>query len=211
MIIDTPHRTTNRVTRLKNAGVKTIIRYYNHQNSNVLPNKCLTLQEAQAIVGAGMTIAVTFQQRQNQIADFNKIKGKRAGERAFALASGTIGQPKGSVIYFSVDRDFVSAANLNAVVKFFEGVRDGLAAAAGGGASYQVGAYGSGKVLERLRGEGLAVFFWLAQSTGWSGFQSFKNSGRWHLLQGPIDTVETIECDPNDANPQRPDFGAFTI
>lgn len=209
MIIDTPHRTTARVTRLKNVGVKTVIRYYNHQNSTVLPDKCLTLQEAQAIVNAGMTIAVTFQQRQNQIADFNKAKGRLAGERAFALASGTIGQPPGSVIYFSVDRDFIAAAQLIAVVRFFEGVREAFASA--GGPGYQVGAYGSGKVLERLRAEGLAQFFWLAQSTGWSGFQAFKNSGRWHLLQGPVTSVEGIGCDKNDFNPQQPDFGAFRL
>lgn len=206
MIIDTPHKTTSKVTNLKNAGVKTIIRYYNHQNSNALPNKCLTASEAQAIHGAGMTIAVTFQQRQNQIADFNKTKGKAAGERALDLASNTINQPNNSVIYFSVDRDFVSAAELNAVDKFFEGVNGAFSAA---GASYQVGAYGSGKVLDRLRTAGLAKFFWLAQATGWSGFQAFKNSGRWHLLQGPVTTVQTIPCDTNQSNPAKPNFGAF--
>jgi hypothetical protein len=72
-----------------------------------------------------------------------------------------------------------------------------------------IGAYGSGKVLDRLRTAGLAKFFWLAQSTGWSGFQAFKNSGRWHLLQGPETTVQTIDCDTNQSNPAKPDFGAF--
>jgi hypothetical protein len=100
MIIDTPHRTTAKVTNLKNAGVKTIIRYYNHQNSSALPNKCLTAGEAQAIHGAGMTIAVTFQQRQNQSADFNKTKGRAAGGRALDLAINTINQPEDSAIYF---------------------------------------------------------------------------------------------------------------
>lgn len=206
MILDTPHRTTSKVTQLKNAGVKTIIRYYNHQNSSVLPNKGLTAAEAQAIHGAGMTIAVTFQQRQNQIADFNKTKGTAAGVRALDLATNTINQPSTSVIYFSVDRDFISAADLGKVDKFFEGVNDAFTTA---GANYGIGAYGSGKVLDRLRTAGLAKFFWLAQSTGWSGFQTFKNSGRWHLLQGPVTTVQTIDCDTNQSNPARPNFGAF--
>jgi hypothetical protein len=206
MIIDTPHRTTAKVTNLKNAGVKTIIRYYNHQNSSALPNKCLTAGEAQAIHGAGMTIAVTFQQRQNQSADFNKTKGRAAGGRALDLAINTINQPEDSAIYFSVDRDFISVADLNKVDKFFEGVNETFADA---GASHVIGAYGSGKVLDRLRTAGLAKFFWLAQSTGWSGFQAFKNSGRWHLLQGPETTVQTIDCDTNQSNPAKPDFGAF--
>jgi len=153
-----------------------------------------------------MTIAVTFQQRQNQSADFNKTKGRAAGGRALDLAINTINQPEDSAIYFSVDRDFISVADLNKVDKFFEGVNETFADA---GASHVIGAYGSGKVLDRLRTAGLAKFFWLAQSTGWSGFQAFKNSGRWHLLQGPETTVQTIDCDTNQSNPAKPDFGAF--
>jgi hypothetical protein len=211
MIIDTPHSTKSKITKLKNAGVKTIIRYYNHKNSTSLPDKRLSIEEAQAIVNAGLRLAVTFQQRQNQIADFTKEKGKLAGERAFTYASGTIGQPKDSTIYFSVDRDFIKKAELAAIVRFFEGVREAFAAAAGNGPSYKVGAYGSGKVLDHLRQKGLAEFFWLAQSTGWSGFRDFKESKRWHLLQGPVTSIQGLPCDKNDSNPDRPDFGSFTL
>jgi hypothetical protein len=211
MIIDTPWNTTNKLQQLSRAGVTTVIRYYNHSNSNHLPEKCLTIQEAQAIDGVGMRLAVTFQQRQNSIEDFTHEAGAKAGKGAFDYASGTIGQPKDSTIYFSVDHDFISSSELAAIVSFFEGVRDAFAAAAARGPCYSVGVYGSGTVLEHLHVKGLATFFWLAQSRGWSGYQAFKNSGNWHLLQGPEGKIDGFDIDPNDFNPNKPDFGLFTL
>lgn len=81
-IIDTPWNTTSRLSCLKAQDVKTIIRYYNFSNSQNLPEKYLTLAEAQAICAQGMNIAVVFQQRQNRAEDFSELKGYEAGRRA---------------------------------------------------------------------------------------------------------------------------------
>ena len=81
-IIDTPWNTTSRLSCLKAQDVKTVIRYYNFSNSQNLPEKCLTLAEAQAICAQGMNIAVVFQQRQNRAEDFSELKGYETGRRA---------------------------------------------------------------------------------------------------------------------------------
>lgn len=211
MIIDTPWNTTSALPQLSAAGVTAVVRYYNHSNSTTLPQKCLSAAEAQAIDAAGMRLAVTFQQRQNSVADFTQQAGQQAGAKAFDYASNTIGQPLNSTIYFSVDCDLFRASELAAVDSFFQGVSAAFAAAAGGGPCYAVGVYGSGTVLDHLRNNGLAAFFWLAQSHGWSGYQAFKNSGHWHLLQGPPTLIAGLDVDTNDDNPAQPDFGGFTL
>ncbi|MGI9416034.1 MAG: glycoside hydrolase domain-containing protein [Hyphomicrobiales bacterium] len=211
IIMDTPWSCARKARELKAAGVDVIIRYYNHRNSKQLPEKRLSRSEAEAITAAGMRLGVVFQQRQNKLRDFTFDKGRAAGERAFALAAQDILQPFGSAIYFGVDWDFFRTSELKQVAGFFEGVRAAFQTASAGGQSYRVGAYGSGTVLSHLGSKGLAELFWLSQSTGWSGYKAFRKSDRWHLLQGPVTSIEGIDCDTNRANPEHPDYGAFDL
>ena len=211
IVMDTPWSCASKARELKAAGVDAIIRYYNHRNSRQLPEKRLSRSEAEAIAAAGIRLAVVFQQRQNKLRDFTFDKGRAAGKRAFELAAGDILQPFGSAIYFGVDWDFFRNSELKRVAEFFDGVRAGLQAESAGGPSYRVGAYGSGTVLTHLGSKGLAELFWLAQSTGWSGYKAFKKSSRWHLLQGPVTSIEGIPCDTNQVNPDHPDYGAFDL
>src|SRR5262245_23743298 len=102
-IIDTPFNTTSKIACLASQGVRTVIRYYNFSNSLNFPEKCLQLAEAQALSAHGLQIAVVFQQRQNQAADFTELKGVSTGRRAYRHAQDSIGQPTGSAIYFAVD------------------------------------------------------------------------------------------------------------
>ena len=73
-VIDTPFNTTSTISCLVSRGVGTVIRYYNFSNSLSFPEKCLQLPEAQALGSKGVRIAVVFQQRQNQLADFSELK-----------------------------------------------------------------------------------------------------------------------------------------
>ena len=41
-IIDVPSNVAEHAGRMAEAGVKTVIRYYNHHNSVKLPSKCLS-------------------------------------------------------------------------------------------------------------------------------------------------------------------------
>jgi hypothetical protein len=48
---------------------------------------------------------------------------------------------------------------------------------------YKIGAYGSGAVCELLLGRKLIDYCWLAQSTGWPGYDRFLRSRRWVMVQ----------------------------
>ena len=206
--IDTPWDTTPFLRSLKEAGVTTIIRYYNHKSSASLPEKCLTLAEAREVPTFGMDIAVTFQQRQNRVGDFSANAGRSAARRALELAQGEIGQPQGSAIFFSVDFDAFRQSELAAVREYFRAVNRVIEDA---GHPYKIGVYGSGKVLDLLRNEGLAERFWISLSRGWSGYDEFIATGAWHIKQVEESRIGRLPVDLNEINSAHADIGAFTI
>ena len=211
-IIDTPFNTKSKISCLVSQGVGTVIRYYNFSNSLSFPEKCLQLPEAQALGAQGLRTAVVFQQRQNQVADFSETKGAAAGRRAYRHAHDNIGQPAGSAIYFSVDFDATKAQITNNVVPFFEGIKRAFEEESNDAPEYGVGAYGSGLVCSTLAKKKLIDFRWLAMSRGFSGTREALEAGEFHLAQrAPAGTLCGLGVDFNDANPARPDFGAFTL
>jgi len=211
-IIDTPYNTTSKISGLLSNGVKTVIRYYNFSNSQALPEKRLELAEAQALAGHGIQIAVVFQQRQSQVADFSEPKGRSAGRQAYRYAQDSINQPAGSGIYFGVDFDASSGEIASSIAPYFEGVRRAFLEESGGTPEYKVGAYGSGLVCGSLAGSGLISLTWLAMSRGFQGTREALAAGEYHLAQrAPATTLCGIGVDFNDPNPERPDFGAFML
>jgi hypothetical protein len=211
-IIDTPFNTVSSLACLSSKGVSTVIRYYNFSNSRTFPEKALQLAEAQAIGAHGMQIAVVFQQRQNQVADFSELKGLAAGHRAYRYAQDNIGQPPGSAIYFSVDFDATSAEIQHNIFPYFGAIKRAFAEESAGPPDYFIGAYGSGSVCTTLTEKGLIEFIWLAMSRGFRGTREALDAGRFHLAQrAPADSLCGLDVDFNDPNPERPNFGAFTI
>jgi len=211
-IIDTPANTTPKLPCLKSKGVTTVIRYYNFSNSPQLPHKRLEVPEAQALAASGMQIAVVFQQGQNSAPAFSDAKGFAAGVAAFGQARNKIGQPAGSGIYFSVDFDASTTEINQRVVPFFQGVRRAFDQESGGGPSYRVGVYGSGLVSSILTSRGLIELTWLAMSRGFRGTKEALQAGEFHLAQVPPEKLLCgLDVDFNEANPARPDFGAFTL
>ncbi len=65
-----------------------------------------------------------------------------------------------------------------AIVRYFEQVNAVVRPE-----GYRIGAYGSGAVCELLLGKKLVDYCWLAQSTGWPGFDHFFHSKRWSMVQ----------------------------
>src|SRR6266566_799990 len=211
-IIDTPFNTESSITCLLSKGVRTVIRYYNFSNSRTLPEKAMELAEAQALAAHGMQIAVIFQQRQNQVADFSELKGVAAGRRAYRYAHDNIGQSADSAIYFGVDFDASGNEFENNVAPYFGGVKRAFAEESGGNPEYRIGAYGSGSVCTTLAEKGLIEFTWLAMSRGFRGTREALSAGQFHLAQrAPAETLCGLGVDFNDSNPDRPNFGAFTI
>src|SRR5262245_5567258 len=135
-IIDTPFSTTSRLSCLKQQGVRTVIRYYNFENSRVFRDKKLELPEAEALAANGFEIAVVFQQRQDRASDFSDLNGFAAGREAFRHAAHSIGQPAGSGIYFSVDFDASNSEIRNNIIPYFQGVRRAFQQESGGNSQY---------------------------------------------------------------------------
>ena len=211
-IIDTPFNTKSKITCLLSQGVRTVIRYYNFSNSQLFHEKRLELAEAQMLASNGMQIAVVFQQRHNQAADFSELKGLAAGRRAYRHAHDNIGQPDDSGIYFSVDFDASRNEINNNIVPYFKGIETAFADESGGQPEYRIGAYGSGLVCTTLIKKGLIGLSWLAMSRDFQGTQEALNAGEFHLVQrAPAARLCGLGVDFNDPNPDRPDFGAFTI
>ena len=211
-IIDTPFNTESKASCLVANGVKTVIRYYNFSNSSTFKSKRLELAEAQVLSAHGLKMAVTFQQRQNQVGDFSDAKGEAAGRRAYRYAQDHIGQPAGSGIYFSVDFDASKTELANHIEPYFNGVKRGFDAESGGNPEYRIGAYGSGLVCSVLTGKGLIELTWLAMSRGFRGTKDALNNGEYHLAQNaPEAHLCGLGVDFNDTNPAKPDFGEFSI
>lgn len=205
-ILDTTENTSPHIEDLRQVGCETVIRYYSNSSW-----KRVTRKEALALANGGLRLAVVYQNRQNQVADFSSSAGEAAGRAAHDHASGEIQQPTGSAIYFAVDFDATSSDITGAVIPFFEGVKRGLAAAGSGTAGYRVGVYGSGRTCKMVSEAGLADFTWLAQSRGWAGYRDWLDSAKWNLLQGDETTIVGLSCDPDEANPSRPEFGSFIV
>ncbi|MDH4411778.1 MAG: TIGR02594 family protein [Rhizobium sp.] len=205
-IIDTPYSVKARAHQLAALGIRCIIRYYNRQNSQAFPDKRLTRPEAEAIVEAGMSIAVVFQQNHRLITDFTGDWAEKDAEAALKCA-GDVGQPTGSTIYVAVDHDFVATADLTVIAGYFESV--GATVRSRG---YKIGVYGSGRVAGDLKSRGLVDHVWLACPLGWSGSRAYLKDGDWNLYQDAIGLkIDGLDCDSNITPPGLPDFGQFTL
>lgn len=171
-------------------GATTILRYYDWAEGPTrekfdfywragptLPGKTLTQKERDLIFSKGFSLGIVFQHRSDLRKTF--LDTKRAGfdaRRALELA-GELGQPKDSVIFFSVDFD-AREKNIEHVKRYFETVGEMV-----GAANYRVGVYGDGYVCAELKRAGLASYCWLSMSTGFSGSRAYHASGRWDVKQ----------------------------
>ncbi len=83
---------------------------------------------------------------------------------------------------------------------------------------YKIGAYGSGAVCELLLNKGLVDYCWLAQSTGWPGYDHFYKSRRWSMVQQnsticsnmKFRGVEKVRFDFNKVSTLKNDIGQWS-
>lgn len=207
-IIDVPRDVGPFAEQLAAAGVKSVIRYYNHRNGPNLPTKCLTRRELDALHGAGLSVAVVFQQRGGaggNLGDLTAATGRRDAARALQLAA-AMGQPTGSAIYFAVDHDYFRSAELAQIEAYFRAARAAI------GTRHTMGVYGSGAVGRRLRDAGLVEHIWLAAARRWSGTQQALQQGLWTIDQRYLELISPIGgfvYDGNLLNAGAASFGQF--
>lgn len=198
LIADTANRlNAGHAAGLAALGVRTVFRYYSYVPSNIL-GKDLQPEEAQILMDAGLSIGAVWQHFNNCHLTFEKGWGKRDAEQALRLAE-AVKQPAGSAVYFGVDGDWPYKTLLDPVLRYFEDVVETFQ-----GSGLDLGAYGGGCILEQLRQRGMAKYFWLSGSTGFTGTQAFYNSGAWTLFQNALDVTPDqprVGIDTNICNP----------
>lgn len=197
--------------QLQTRGVKTLFRYYAPRNEpeRGLPDKILTRDEAEAIMEAGFSLGAVFQFYSHVLDNMNPRRGRSDAERAIAYAAETIGQPRGSAIYFAVDNNWFQPAQLARVESYLAAVAEVFAA---NGDPYRIGVYGAGRTCRFARERGLAELSWLAKSTCWAETVDWYNDADWQLYQSKHNlAVDGTKIDTNLVNPRFADFGQFRL
>jgi Domain of unknown function (DUF1906) len=109
----------------------------------------------------------------------------------------------------------ISANDIHpAIVRYFEQVNATLML----DGRYKIGAYGSGAVCELLLSKKLIDHCWLAQSTGWPGYNKFYASKKWSMVQEKSTFCkvwrfrgeEKVRFDFNKVNVGKKDFGQWS-
>lgn len=187
---------------MKQLGVHTVIRYYD-QTNETLPGKTLKPAETDLLARNGFDVMVVFQHNNNNIASFTEARGSSDANRSLQLAASNR-QPAGSAIYFGVDGGWSSAKDLASIKAYF--AKAGPIIRAGG---YRIGAYGSGLVCTQLLSSGAVDFCWLANATGWPGYQDFYATKTWTMVQKLPQDCGGKNADFNVINPDLAQLGEW--
>lgn len=147
--------------------------------------KCTTRAELEDFSRNGLGMALIYE---DTATDWRSgyDRGLSAGKRARDHAN-SIGFPAGRPIYMAVDQDVVSSGEFNVMLDYLRGASGPL------GGTHLTGAYGEADVIDRVRNEGVAAWYW--QTVAWShGRRTYA-----HLFQhlGTVN-VGGIGCDIND-------------
>ena len=154
----------------------------------------LTQEAAQEICKAGLRLFTIWENGFPTSASyFTATRGTADGAGAVRCAR-NVGQPSGTTIFFSVDYD-AADTDLKAITTYFTAVHAKVRAA-----GYFVGIYGSGSVCLYLTQAGLAGASWLAQSTGFNGYEGWQSKAT--IVQGPQQTLMGMDVDLDTLAPK---------
>jgi hypothetical protein len=189
--IDCATDCSKRLAAIKATGATFVGRYYRLPGSKY---DALTAAEAQALSKGMLKIVALWESNSTVLDHFSHSSGVDEGTSAYRQAMAAGQQPR-TPIYFAVDFDCSDAGIAGAVNDYFRGVADGFAAIGTGNPAYDIGVYGSGNTCGWLLTHGRVTSTWMALSTGWGGFKTFKN---WNIKQ--LATVKTpFDYDTDEA------------
>jgi hypothetical protein len=179
--------TSTTAAALKGAGILAVGRYLGYKTQGW--SKSITPDELSAIHNAGLSVFLIWESNPTTAGYFGYGQGLMDAQLAIEEAT-YLGAPKSTAIYFTVDFD-AQAADMAAIISYFNGVRAGLAG------QYLVGAYGSYSVLQALKASSYAPDkYW--QTYAWSGGQMFSGNDIYQYqndvtLQGVDVDHDTIQ------------------
>ena len=185
------------------AGQQFVVRYYSR--TTAMREKVVRRSEALQIAAAGLDLAVVYQDRGREEADFSAARGELDAQSALQHAA-QLGQPPGSAIYFAVDADFSKTQIQRNVLPYFQAVNEVFNR---DGDRYAIGVYGSGLTCRLLKAApDLVSYTWLAEATGWRESTGY---GDWDVKQH-VNTAALCELGSAwEACDGKPDFGQFRV
>jgi hypothetical protein len=174
--------TSTTAPALKAAGIVAVGRYLGFKNH--VWSKTLTPDELKAIHAVGLSVFLIWESNPTTVGYFSYSQGVSDAKSALDEAA-YLGSPSSTAIYFTVDFD-AQASDMAAIIKYFNGVRDGLTG------HYLVGAYGSYRVLQALNASAYAPAKYF-QTYAWSSGLVFPGN---HIYQYQNDvTFQGINVD----------------
>ena len=214
-LLDTPWNTSRMLDQLKINQVQTVVRYYDFNHSVDLPEKRLLLPEAQEISQAGMDLLVIANSNAKKVGELSRRLGMKEGMRAAYYAKTGIGQPEGSAIYFAVDFDVTEEEVEKYMAPYFEGIQQAFREMGEGPLPYQIGAFGSGLVVQSLFAKGLINLRWLSGNVQARGTMDVMFKGNYELRQiASTSKQTTISNRPitfDEANQKSKGIGSFRL
>lgn len=196
MGFDTTADCTPHGQQILDAGYSFVARYLSHSLW-----KNLKANEAKHLSEMGIYIVSVWESAGDHVSFFSYDQGAKDGRDAYIMAQ-SLGQPKGSPIYFAVDVDAPIGDGSN-VHEYFKGVRDVFlshGSVEDNPENYQIGVYGSGSVCLFLLEMGYVSYTWVAQAYRWEGSRSFIASNKWSILQLPEKTFAGMDIDEDRTN-----------
>lgn len=192
--------TAEKAAALKNAGYTTVGRYLTgdlvieDQGELKRVAKNLLRGEMQTIFDTGLNLFVIFQDAREGFAqhpdtetyeDLCKVyftggRGYSDAEKAFSVAK-TLGVPRGEIIYFTVDYDFVKYEVNEKILPYFEGIKN---YADSHGNEYRIGIYSARNTCKIVSDAGYSESSFVSDmSTGYSGNKGYPLPDDWAFDQ----------------------------
>ncbi|MDF2791409.1 MAG: hypothetical protein K0S80_4511, partial [Neobacillus sp.] len=168
---------SNTAAALKGAGFEFVARYLGNSW------KTFDKAEADAIISAGLKLISIFEKSPLSVGYFTKAQGIGDAIDAEKYAK-AVGQPVGSVIYFTVDYD-AQPAHMSAILAYLDGVKETIR-------DYKVGLYGSYSVMQAVKGK--VDYYW--QTYAWSR-KLVADFIHMHQYQNGV-TIAGVQVDRNE-------------
>jgi hypothetical protein len=167
---------------LRQNGIDTVLRYISRGEDQA---KCIDAAELQALIGAGVSVGIIYEWLGGS-PDYGGLPNSitaadGTADGAYALNTlKALRVPQGTVVYFAVDTDVDNNDDINTyVIPYFQAAKQAL------GGYYRIGAYGAGSTCAAALDTAGCNKAWLANAPDWTAYQTFLNSGRAAIVQGP--------------------------